>query len=397
MEVRMVDPATLVPHPQNPRTGHAVGKILASIKEFGFTNPVLVQKGTGRIIAGHGRVKAAVQGGVREVPVIDIDISDKKALSLMVADNRIGEESSWEKELLKQIIVDLKTDENFDLKLTGLDPKDLLKIDPPDFDDAPDPSAPPKNPRAMQGDVFQIGPHRLMCGDSSKIEDVRTLMGDLEAHLVYSDPPYGILYDGGVGSERPDAYQDEFKDYQEFLASIYMNAFEISDDSAPLMIWFASKRSLEVLLAVKSCGYELREILIWNKPNAHYGALGCQYKIRYEPCVYAFKRGKTPRFYGGSDERNLLDVPQPTKNDLHPTMKPISLYASFIKNHTEVGHIVYEPFGGSGTTFMACEQLSRVCFGMEISPAYCDVIIKRWCQLTGADEETIYESRLVRA
>jgi len=284
-------------------------------------------------------------------------------------------------DLLKDFDKDLLADVGF----TSAELDAIFPIEASEQDDVV--PEPPEEPVTQRGDIWQLGRHRVMCGDSTDAGSVALLMDGKKASLVFSDPPYGISYDGGFGSEREDKYKDDFKDYRLFLTQIYKNAFDVSDDKSPLMIWYASKKTLDVLLAIADIGYELREILIWNKPNAHYGALMCQYKIRYEPCIYAYKKGKSPRFFGDSTQRNLVDVAQPTKNDLHPTMKPVELYEMFIPNHCERDGIVFEPFGGSGTTIIACEKTSRICYGMEIDPKYCDVIVKRWEDFTGQKAE----------
>lgn len=394
MNVVQVPAASLRHAEYNPRkiTPEQFAQIEKSIQKFGFLQPLIVNNHPTRegiIVGGNQRFEVLKKLGHTEMPVVYVSIEnldEEKELNIRLNKNQ----ADWDWEVLqKEFQITGLTDWGFEKREIS------LKFD---FDsgNAESQGVPekPAEAKAKRGEIYMLGKHRLMCGDSTAREDVRNLMGGDKAQLVYSDPPYGILYDGGVGSEREDAYHDDFKDYEEFIFNIYSMAHEFSDDKAAIMIWFASKKMFEILNAIKRCGYELREILIWNKPNAHYGALNCQYKIRYEPCLYGFKKGKSPRWFGDTAQRNLVDVDQPAKNELHPTMKPVELYKIFIPNHTEAGDVVYEPFSGSGTTLIACEQTQRICYGMEIDPAYCDVIIKRWCNLTGVNPEDIYKNAM---
>jgi ParB family chromosome partitioning protein len=372
----------IFPANYNPRkiTDEQAAQLKESLDKFQLADPIIINTDN-KIIGGHQRYYILKQSGETQVDVRvpDRALTDDEERELNLRLNKNTGE--WNLDLLKDFDKDLLADVGF----TSAELDAIFPIEASEQDDVV--PEPPEEPVTQRGDIWQLGRHRVMCGDSTDAGSVALLMDGKKASLVFSDPPYGISYDGGFGSEREDKYKDDFKDYRLFLTQIYKNAFDVSDDKSPLMIWYASKKTLDVLLAIADIGYELREILIWNKPNAHYGALMCQYKIRYEPCIYAYKKGKSPRFFGDSTQRNLVDVAQPTKNDLHPTMKPVELYEMFIPNHCERDGIVFEPFGGSGTTIIACEKTSRICYGMEIDPKYCDVIVKRWEDFTGQKAE----------
>jgi DNA modification methylase len=230
-----------------------------------------------------------------------------------------------------------------------------------------------------------------MCGDATKIEDVEKLMDGKKAQLIMSDPPYNVDYTGGSTNEekRKDSYKDEWTDqeYTEFLRLIWSNSFVASDEKSALLIWFASAKMRSVMDGFEQSGWLARTLIVWNKLNAHYGALGAQYKHKFEPLWYCYKKGQAARFYGETNETTVWDYDQPSKNDLHPTMKPVGLYVRAIKNHSEKNDNVYENFGGSGTTLIACEEINRTCYMMEIDPKYCDVIRKRYAKLINKEEE----------
>lgn len=231
------------------------------------------------------------------------------------------------------------------------------------------------------GDLWQIGEHRLLCGDSTKAEDVGRVMGEEKAALVMADPPYNVEYTGGSTNDqqRADSYADKMTDnqYTEWLKAIFMNGFNFSDDKAALLLWFASAKMRCILDGFEGAGWTQRTLIVWNKLKAHYGALGAQYKHRFEPMWYCYKPGKSPRFFGETNECTVWDVDQPRINELHPTMKPIELYARCISNHSEKEEAVLELFGGSGTTLVACENLKRRGMALEVTPNFTAVILQR--------------------
>ena len=394
MEIIQVDPKTLEPHPKNPRSGHAVEKIQNSIKEFGFTSPILVQKGTRRIIAGHGRWKAALRGGGSgTVPVIELDLTDKKAVAYMIADNRLAEESGWEKSLLKELVLDLHGN-GFDLGLTGFDTSEVLKF-LPDQDEG-DISEPPKNPTTKRGDIFQLGRHRLMCGDSLIRDDVSKLMAGEKASLVFTDPPYGVSYsdkntflneaDKGNRIQTPiESDNLNEKDIQEF----WKTSFEIiRDNLAEENSYYIFGPQIQgmMMMMMMAAGLPYRHVIIWVKNNHVLGR--CDYNYKHEPIFFGWTTRH--KFYGnGEFLTSVWPVDKPHKSDLHPTMKPTRLAKNAILNSSDEDQIVLDVFGGSGSTLIAAEETNRRCFIMELAPAYCDVVIARWENFTGKKAEKI--------
>lgn len=263
---------------------------------------------------------------------------------------------------------------------------------PEHADDVP---ATPKRPKTKAGELIELGPHRLLCGDSSKLADLETLTGGELAAMVLGDPPYGVKYTGGWRKDRTDAFADTFKDegaHTEWLRMVLANAATVSDDKAALHLWLASREILLVYTALQGSGWTDRTLIVWNKLKAHYGALGAQYKQRNELLVYGHKAGKSPRWHGPKNEPTVWDIDQPRLNELHPTQKPVELYQRSLLNHTASGDAVLELFGGSGSALIAAEITGRRAFVMERDRAYCDVIRQRYAdfvaeQLTAATNE----------
>ena len=396
MEIKLADPKSLIPHPKNPRKGHAVDKILASIKEFGFTSPVLVQKGTNMIIAGHGRWKAAVQGGVREVPAIELDISDAKAKALMIADNRIAEESSWEKDLLKELVLELKADD-FNLALTAFDSSELMKFfSSVDSDEVPEL---PKEAISKRGEIYKLGEHRLVCGDALNREDVSKLMSGQKADIVFTDPPYGVSYsdknkflneaDKGNRIQKPIEF-DHLNETD--IQAFWKTAFEIiRDNLAEENSYYIFGPQIQgmmmmMMMMMMAAGLPYRHVLIWVKNNHVLGR--CDYNYKHEPIFFGWTTKH--KFYdNGEFQTSVWEVNKPHKSDLHPTMKPTRLTKNALLNSSAEGQICLDPFGGSGSTLIACEETNRRCFMMEFDPLYVDVIISRWEFFTGKKAEKL--------
>jgi len=352
-------------------------QIAKSIKEFGWQQPIVVDK-EGIIIVGHGRWFAFEKYGKElkmDEPRVEVadNLTEEQVNAYRLADNKLNE-SDWDMGLAIDELRELSP-EMFDL--TGFD-QDLL-IEPDEKDDEI-----PENPPsvAQLGDVWILGNHRVMCGDSTKKEDVEKLMDGKKAQFFMADPPYNVEYTGGSTNkkERVDSYADKKseKDYTEWLVLILQNGFNFTDEKAPLHLWFAGSKIKSVVDACYDNHWFIRNLIVWNKLNAHYGALGARYKEKKEPMLYCSKEGKSSRWYGKTNETTVWDEVQASKNELHPTMKPVSLYVKSILNHIQKEDIVYEAFLGSGTTLIAAEKTGRICYGMELDPKYVDVIIKRY-------------------
>lgn len=241
--------------------------------------------------------------------------------------------------------------------------------------------------QVQPGDTWELGEHRLICDDSSDPSVVEELVGEELATLVMADPPYNVAYTSGSTNdeERPDSFDVKMTDeeYVEFLSSCLFNAHQFSDGYAALMLWCAVRTMRATMTAFASAGWTERNLIAWNKINAHYGSLGVQYKYKFEPLWYCYKPGSAPRFYGATNECTVWDYPQPKTSKDHPTMKPESATERIIVNHSEEGGIILELFLGSGTTLLAAETLNRRCRAVDISPGFCAVTLARWADMTG--------------
>lgn len=381
----LVSVSQLKPHPKNVNA-HPAEQIvrLAKILEYqGWRYPIKVSKRSGYVTSGHGRLLAAKHLGWTEVPVDFQDYeSDEQEYADIVSDNAIASWSELDLSAINSDIVDLGPD--FDIDLLGI--KDFLiepadKLEPQcDEDEVPEALL---EPRVVRGEVYILGNHRLMCGDSTAITDVEQLMDGEKAEMCFTDPPYGINYEGGhfhsgdVNIKRKReklANDDSDQIYQDVIPVIS------SFTDGPCYTWFADRKPLKLFESVIAAG-EIHAQIIWHKTNATYAAMGAQYKQRHEPCLYWKPKGSTLRWCGPSDERTIWEIKRDAKNEHHPTQKPVELAERAINNHES--KTVLDLFGGSGSTLIACEKTDRHCFMMELDPHYCGVILDRWQKFTG--------------
>ena len=386
-QYKTVSTDSLIPYARNSRT-HSdaqVGKIAASIKEFGFLNPIIVDGGNG-IIAGHGRVMAAQKLGLDMLPVIEAGhLTDAQRRAYVIADNRLALDAGWDNDMLKVELSDLQ-EADFDLTLTGFDPSEIDAFLAEPTEGLTDEDAVPEvpvQPVTVEGDIWLLGRHRLMCGDSTSVDAVDKLMDGRKADMVFTDPPYGVDYKGGhfhSGDVNIKRHREKLKN--DDSAQIYTDVIPIiaAYCDGPCYTWFADTKPVELYNAVSAVG-EIHALIIWHKINATYAAMNAQYKQRHEPCLYWKPKGKTLRWSGASTEATIWEIKRDARNDMHPTQKPVALAEKAILNHS-VG-LVADFFGGSGSTLIACEKNNRNCVMMEFNPAYCDVIIKRWQDFTG--------------
>lgn len=421
--------ADLRPYDKNPRINDdAVELVANSIREFGFKQPIVIDKNH-VIIAGHTRWKAAKKLGLKEVPcILADDLTPAQVKAYRLADNKVAEASEWDYDLLAEELDDIldldMTNFGFD---TGVDVDTAEAIDD-DYD-----SDIPENPKTEEGQIWQLGQHRLMVGDSTKTHDMDALCDGNTMDLVVTDPPYNVALgqhmrpseakqlhrrtDGLVIDN--DSWEDD-EGFIEFLKVVFENMTEPLKAGGAFYIWYATTQSKNFLDAAERAGLVIRQTLIWNKNTF---ALGRQdYQWKHEPCLYGWKDGAAHYFVNtrnlatvleetetldidsmkkdelrntlksildGCKETTILNEKKPVKSDLHPTMKPIPLIARLIKNSSRSGESVLDPFGGSGSTLIACEQLGRKCFMMECDPHYADVIIDRWESLTGKTAELL--------
>ena len=377
---------SLVLDPSNARKhgDRNLEAIKASLAKFGQRSPVVVQRDGMVVRSGNGRLLAAKALGWTEIAATIIDEDNSTAAQFAIADNRTAELAEWDNETLALLLDgwDKETRESVgfdeaDLKavMADLEPEEIVEDEVPE---------PPADPVTKAGDLWVLGEHRLLCGDSTKAEDVERVMNGERAEMMHADPPYGVSYDGGhfhsgdvnVKRTREKLAADDSTDiYGKFLPE----AMKVVD--GPCYLWFAGSLGRAVYSAVEDAGGVISTLLIWHKTNATYAAMNAQYKQRHEPCLYFKPKKSTLRWVGPADACSLWEFKKEGLNKLHPTQKPVQLVANALRNHK--AELVYDPFLGSGTTLIAAEQLGRKCYGMEISPAYCDVIVKRWETLTG--------------
>ena len=386
MKIQDVAVNKLIPYAKNSRTHspEQVGQIAASIKEFGFRNPILVD-GVG-VIAGHGRLMAAQKLGLDKVPTIDCsDMTESQKKAYIIADNKLALNAGWDTAMLTIEMQELE-DEGFDLTLLGFDDKELNALLQPEIvEGLTDEDAVPETPlepKTKLGDIYILGNHRLMCGDSTSIDSVEKLMDGQLADQLVTDPPYNIAYEGG-SKKREQIKNDEMADeeFRQFLKDVYIAANAVMKAGAVFYIWHADTEGYNFRGAARDMGWKVRQTLIWNKDNSAFGR--SDYHWKHEPCLYGWKEGAAHLWAADRKQTTVIECKRPSKSDLHPTMKPVELMEYQILNNTKGSDIVLDLFGGSGSTMIAAEKIGRKARLMELDPKYCDVILTRWEQFTG--------------
>jgi len=385
--------ADLIPYARNART-HSdaqVAQIAASVKEWGWTTPILIDE-AGSIIAGHGRVMAARKLGLSDVPVmVATGWSEAQKKAYVLADNQLALNAGWDMDLLKVEVGDLNL-EGFDLSLIGFDDKLLgdLLADP--TDGLTDPDAvpePPAEPVTVLGDVWVMGNHRLMCGDSTSIAELEKLAAGQRVDMWLTDPPYNVAYEGGT-KEKLTIQNDSMGDdqFRQFLRDSYVAADAVMKPGAVFYIWHADSEGYNFRGAAKDAGWVVRQCLIWKKSSLVMGRQ--DYHWKHEPCLYGWKEGAGHLWATDRKQTTILEFDKPSRNGEHPTMKPVALFEYQLLNNTKGGDIVLDSFGGSGTTMIAAEKNGRYSRLMELDPKYCDVIITRWQDFTG--QKAVHEA-----
>lgn len=386
----------LIPYINNSRThsDEQVAQIAASIKEFGWTNPILVD-GTNGIIAGHGRLLAARKLGYKEVPTIELaDLTETQKKAYIIADNRLALNAGWDNEMLTIELNDLLED-GFALELLGFDPKELDALLEPevvegltDEDAVPDV---PDEPTTKLGDIYQLGNHRLMCGDSTSIDAVTKLTSGGGVDMLLTDPPYNVAYEGGTKEKLTIKNDNMANDqFRQFLRDAFVTADLVMKAGAVFYIWHADSEGLNFRSACVDAGWTVRQCLIWKKSSLVMGRQ--DYHWKHEPCLYGWKDGAGHLWAADRKQTTILEFEKPSRNGEHPTMKPVALFEYQMLNNTKGGDIVLDLFGGSGTTLMAAEKHGRFAYLMELDPKYCDVIVKRWEDFTGKKAVLLLES-----
>lgn len=389
VEAKSID--EIKPYENNPRDNDdAVDAVANSIKEFGWQQPIVVDN-EGVIIAGHTRYKAAKKLGLKHVPVVVADnLTPDQVKAYRLADNKTAELADWDMDLLNEELDQIR---DIDMSQFGFDDLDSLELE--DADTAKDDNfdeATPAEPKSKSGQIYQLGRHRLMCGDSTNKSDVKALMGGYQADLLLTDPPYNVDYTRKTKTAMKIA-NDHLKgdDFYKFLYSAFDCAKENMKDGAAYYVWYAAGTPTSYVFnkALNDVGMKVRQQLIWEKNQIVIGRQ--DYQWQHEPCLYGWNEDGSHAWYSDRKQSTVLHFDKPQRSDLHPTMKPIPLFDYQIKNSSKSGDIVLDLFGGSGTNIMACEQDGRTCYTMEFDPKYVDVIIKRWEEFTGKRAKLIQE------
>ena len=394
MNYKEIEISKLMPYENNARTHSEaqLNRIAESIKEFGFINPILIDKEYG-IIAGHGRMMAAKQLGIDKVPCLFVEhLSEEQKRAYIIADNKLALDAGWDYDILESEMKALQ-EMDFDLELTGFTEDEIAGIiklgTEEEYEDDFDPEeALPEEAVTKLGDIWQLGEHILACGDSTNSEDMKRLVDDRVVDLIVTDPPYNVAYEGKTKDKlKIQNDHQSTDDFTAFLEAAFKNMAEWLKSGGVVYIWHSDTMRKAFLDAIEQTDLSVREVLVWVKNTM---VLGRQdYHWQHEPCLYGWKEGAAHYFIDDRTQTTVMQYDKPAKSIEHPTMKPIELIAKQIQNSSRTNEVVLDPFGGSGTTLIACEHLKRKCLTMELDPRYCDVIVKRWEELTGQKAERL--------
>lgn len=390
MNIQKINILKLKPSEYNPRKDlqpedEEYIKIKNSILEFGYVAPVIINADM-TVIGGHQRLKVLKELGYEEIQCIVVDLDKNKEKALNLALNKISGE--WDNDKLEAILAELK-ETDIDINITGFSNdevddilKDIIGSNEDDFDleEALDEI---EEPTTKVGDIWRLGKHRLLCGDSTQQEDVMRLMNNQEADMLLTDPPYNVDYEGTAGKIENDNMNET--EFYNLLIDAFINMYSVAKAGAPIYVFHADTEGLNFRNAFKNAGFKLAQCLVWVKNTFVMGRQDYQWK--HEPILYGWKEGKAHYFIDSRSQNTVLEFDKPTRNAEHPTMKPIDLLVYLIKNSSKENNLIVDLFGGSGSSLIAAEQSNRICYTMELDPRYCDVIIKRWETLTGQKAE----------
>lgn len=386
-EMQIVSIDKLIPYVNNARTHsrEQIIKLRSSLREFGFINPVIIDSDF-NIIAGHGRVMAAKEENITEVPCVLVDyLTEAQKKAYIIADNRFAQDAGWDEELLR-IEIEALQGEAFDVSLTGFEPAELENLFKDDVkdgieDDDFDVDEELQKPTISKaGDVWHLGNHRLICGDSTKAETYEKLMNGKMANLVVTDPPYNVNYEGSAGKIKNDNMENDA--FYQFLLDAFVNMEKVMASDASIYVFHADTEGLNFRRAFADAGFYLSGTCIWKKQSLVLGR--SPYQWQHEPCLFGWKKKGKHQWYSGRKETTIWEFDKPKKNGDHPTMKPVPLIAYPIMNSSMSNCIVLDPFGGSGSTLIACEQTGRICHTIELDEKFCDVIVRRYIEQVGS-------------
>ena len=383
----------LIPADYNPRKDLKPGdpdyeKLKHSMKEFGYVDPIIWNQQTGRVVGGHQRLKILQDEGIKEAECVVVNLDEEKEKALNIALNKIS--GDWDKDKLALLMTDLQASD-LDVSLTGFDEdeiSDLLATEDDTHDDDFDiDSELDKPPFSKSGDLWHLGKHTLLCGDATKTESYQKLLGDHKVNLVLTDPPYNVDYSSKAGKIKND-HQTDDKFYQ-FLLAAFQNTNQAMANDASIYVFHADTEGLNFRRAFQDAGFYLSGWCIWKKQSLVLGR--SPYQWQHEPVLYGWKKDGKHEWYTGRKESTIWEFDRPKQSKEHPTMKPISLLAYPIMNSTMSNCTVLDPFGGSGSTLIACEQTNRICYMMELDPKYCDVIVNRYIEQVDSDQKVSLE------
>lgn len=388
MQYYLADINDLIPYIRNARTHSEsqIAQITASIKEFGFLSPILIAEDN-TILAGHGRLAAARKLGLKQVPCVkESHLTETQRRAYIIADNKLSLNAGWDEDMLAIELSELQG-ADFDLDLLGFDESELVSIfeddkevEDDDFDVEEELNKPCFS---KAGDIWTLGRHRLICGDSIKEETYKSLMEDKKANLVVTDPPYNVNYEGSAGKIKNDNMNTD--KFYNFLLDAFSNMEKVMADDASIYVFHADTEGLNFRKAFNDAGFYLSGCCIWKKPSLVLGR--SPYQWQHEPCLYGWKKKGKHQWYSGRKETTIWEFEKPKKNADHPTMKPIALLAYPISNSSMSNTLILDPFGGSGSTLIACEQTDRSCYTIELDEKFCDVIVKRYIEQVGTDKD----------
>lgn len=394
-EMNLVDIDKLIPYVNNARTHskEQINKLRASIRGFGFINPVIIDRDY-NVIAGHGRIMASKEEGIDKVPCVFVDyLTDAQKKAYILADNRMALDADWDEELLKVEIESLQG-ADFDLNLTGFDEAELMDIFGDDNqsrakDDEFDLTAALEKASFVEkGDVWTVGRHRLMCGDATSSEDVSTLMGNTKANLILTDPPYGVSFKSSSGlTIQNDSMKNE--EFYNFLLASFKCMAEHLENGGSAYVFHADTEGLNFRKAFIDAGFPLAGCCIWVKDSLVLGR--SDYQWQHEPVLYGFMQNGKHKWYSDRKQTTIWNFDKPKRNANHPTSKPLDLLSYPIGNSTQENGVVIDTFGGSGSTMMACEQMNRICYMMELDEKYASVILRRYVENTNNAEGVFVE------
>lgn len=386
-DFQLVPTDKLIPYVNNARTHskEQITKLRSSLREFGFINPVIIDRDF-NVIAGHGRIEAAKAEGITEVPCVYVDhLTEAQKKAYILADNRMALDAGWDEELLAVELSELQ-DLGYDLAMTGFDEKELVDLfsDKTDSDAKDDDfdltAALEKASFVERGDVWTVGRHKLMCGDATSADDVNTLMGSVKANLILTDPPYGVSFKSASGlTIQNDSMKNE--EFYTFLLSAFQCMADHLEKGGAAYVFHADTEGLNFRRAFIDAGFHLAGCCIWVKDSLVLGR--SDYQWQHEPVLYGFMQNGKHNWYSDRKQTTIWNFDKPKRNANHPTSKPLDLLGYPIGNSTQENAVVIDTFGGSGSTLMACEQMNRICYMMELDEKYASVILRRYVEDTG--------------